>query len=57
MIVENGNLYINANILNNVNSSWSFIVRNGNIIIKEDVTSIAGIFVALPDSVGQNGRV
>lgn len=57
VIVEDGNLFINKNILNDSRSSWAFIVRNGNIVIDEGVTSIAGVYMAIPGSTGQTGRI
>lgn len=56
MIVENGNLLINADIrYADKASSFAWIVKNGNIIIADTVQNISGVYVTLAGAIESNG--
>jgi hypothetical protein len=58
LVVEDGNLTINCNNTypaNDISSSWAFIVKGGDIQVAAGVTSIVGVYVAIPSgSTGGN---
>lgn len=48
IIIENGNLFINADITyTDKNASFAWVVKNGNIIVHHDVKNIAGVYITL----------
>lgn len=52
IIIENGDLLVNKNVeYANVDASWAFIVKNGNVRIAKDVTRLSGVIVTM------NGRL
>ncbi|MCK9272007.1 hypothetical protein M0P65_00485 [Candidatus Gracilibacteria bacterium] len=56
IIIENGDLIINKNIkYSDNNSSWAFIVKNGNIIVSKDVFQISGAYMTLNGQINSDG--
>gem|GEM_PF-5549064 len=48
IIIENGNLFINADVTYaNKDASFAWVVKNGNIIVHHSVDTIAGVYVTL----------
>lgn len=55
IIMESGSVYVNGNVINNPTSSWAFVVKKGNVVIGNNVTDIAGVFVTLSGSILSDG--
>lgn len=56
IIIENGNLFINADITYaDKDASFAWVVKNGNIIVRHDVENIAGVYVTLAGSIKSDG--
>lgn len=48
VLVENGNIVFTQNTKHaNANDSWAFIVKDGNIEVKKDVTALEGVLMAI----------
>ncbi len=48
IIIENGNLFINADITYaDKDASFAWVVKNGNIVVHHSVNTIAGVYVTL----------
>ena len=55
VVVESGSLFVDGNIANDTDSSWAFVVKQGNVVVNHAVTDMAGVFVALNGSVVSDG--
>lgn len=56
IVIENGNLIINQDIkYTDRAASFAWVVKNGNIIIADNVKDIAGVYVTLAGSITSNG--
>ncbi len=56
IVIENGNLIINQDIRYvDPTASVAWIVKNGNIIVVDNVQNIAGVYVTLAGSILSNG--
>ncbi|MDP2103362.1 MAG: hypothetical protein Q8K26_00380, partial [Candidatus Gracilibacteria bacterium] len=56
IIIENGNLFINADITYaDKDASFAWVVKNGNIVVHHSVSNIAGVYVTLAGSIKSNG--
>lgn len=54
-VLVEGNITFECNTSygSDTNASWAFIAKGGNIVVKESVTNLSGVFVALKE--GTNG--
>jgi hypothetical protein len=52
LVIEGGDLIIECNnqyAPNDIYSSWAFVVKGGDVVVSHAVTSMVGVYVAIPD--------